>query len=344
VSDLCAVNIELAERKEAYAYIQFKRRQNEQAQFRGKVDRGAEGNTIPIRMFRRIWPEKLNADGNPKEDCVNNKHVNLIAYNKTKIPHHGSIKIMCGYKESEWTKEEFFIVASEGPAIIGLPTSMALQLVTLHCDDTLGDTSTCIQTVEKLNTYPSQVTSVKELVQQYPDQFDQIGQFPGKYHIVLKEESHPVIHPPRKCSIHIREELKAELDDMEHQEVIQKVNEPTDWVNSIALSRRANGKLRICLDPKDLNKQIKRCHHHTPTVEELTHQFSGAQHFSKLDAKNGYWSVVLDDESSLLTTFNSPIWKVSLSSHALRTRNESRRISATYGSDFGTMSRSNGNS
>ena len=41
-------------------------------------------------------------------------------------------------------------------------------------------------------------------------------------------------------------------------------------------------------------------------MEELSHILSGAKFFSKLDTKNGYWSVKLDRESQLLTTFNSP--------------------------------------
>ena len=49
-----------------------------------------------------------------------------------------------------------------------------------------------------------------------------------------------------------------------------------------------------------------RCHYKTPTMEELSHKLSGAKFFSKLDAKNGYWSVKLDRESQLLTTFTSP--------------------------------------
>lgn len=108
------------------------------------------------------------------------------------------------------------------------------------------------------------------------------------------------------AAIHIKDELKAELDSMEELGVILKVTQPTDWVSSIALSKRANGKLRVCLDPKDLNKAIKRYHHKAPTVEEISHKFSEAQYFSKFDAKNGYWSVKLDNEGALLTNFNSP--------------------------------------
>ena len=88
--------------------------------------------------------------------------------------------------------------------------------------------------------------------------------------------------------------------------MIKKVNEPTDWVNAIACSRKKNGALRICLDPKPLNKCIKRTHHKTPTLEEISYKLAGAKDFTKRDAKHGYWAILLDEESSLLTCFNTP--------------------------------------
>lgn len=88
--------------------------------------------------------------------------------------------------------------------------------------------------------------------------------------------------------------------------VITRVTEPTEWVSSLAYQQKANGRWRICLDPKDLNRAIKRSHHHTPTLEEITHKMAGSAIFSKLDARHGYWAISLDKESSFLTTFNSP--------------------------------------
>ena len=84
------------------------------------------------------------------------------------------------------------------------------------------------------------------------------------------------------------------------------MTEPTNWVSSLVYAQKPSGKWRICLDPKDLNQAIKRSQHHTPTLDEITHKFSGSTIFSKLDARHGYWSVLLDEESSYLTTFNSP--------------------------------------
>ena len=93
---------------------------------------------------------------------------------------------------------------------------------------------------------------------------------------------------------------------MESQDIIAKVTQPTDWVNSLVIREKENGQLRLCLDPKDLNEAIKREHHPIPTLEEITPKLAGAKLFSKLDARNGYWNVKLDEESSYLTTFNTP--------------------------------------
>ena len=54
-----------------------------------------------------------------------------------------------------------------------------------------------------------------------------------------------------------------------------------------------------------MNTAIKRPHSPRPTLEEITHNPAGSVIFSKLDARHGYWSVQLGDESMRLTSFNS---------------------------------------
>ena len=93
---------------------------------------------------------------------------------------------------------------------------------------------------------------------------------------------------------------------MEALGVITHVDQPTDQVSSITYIQKANSELCLCLDPCDLNRAIHYNHHKTPMVEEVTHEFANLHYFTKLDACHGYWSIVLDEESSLLTTFNSP--------------------------------------
>ena len=66
--------------------------------------------------------------------------------------------------------------------------------------------------------------------------------------------------------------------------IITKQTEPTPWVSSLTYPKKANGKLRICLDPKDLNKAIICEKHKAPTLEEIAHVLMGATRFSKVDS------------------------------------------------------------
>ena len=283
------------ERTEVFTHLEIKHK-GQSATLKVKVDTGAQGNSLPLRIFRRMHPELLDSSGYPKKGSTTPKHTVLIAYNGSVIKQYGSITIPCKHDTSTWHNEEFFITDTNGPAIIGLTGSKRLQLITLHCH----------VTETKAGTQKAKINNLKDLKQEYADLFEGIGNFPETLHITLKDNAQPVIQPPRKYPIQLVPEINSELQKMEKLGVITKVNGPTDWVNSLAFSRKSNGKLRICLDPKELNKNIKRTYHKTPTIEELTNKFSGAKFFSKLDARHGYWSVKLDDESSKLTTFNSP--------------------------------------
>ena len=76
-------------------------------------------------------------------------------------------------------------------------------------------------------------------------------------------------------------------------------------VSSLVRVNKPN-KLRICIDLQDLNKALQIAHYPLPTIKEVTTRLSKARVFSVLDAKNGFWQVQLDSESSYLTTFNTP--------------------------------------
>ena len=94
---------------------------------------------------------------------------------------------------------------------------------------------------------------------------------------------------------------------MESQGIIAKVTCPTDWVNSFVIVEKPKTKsLRICLDPKALNDAISRPHYPMRTFDEVVSELSEAAYFSVLDATSGYWSLKLEDQSSYLTTFNTP--------------------------------------
>ena len=77
----------------------------------------------------------------------------------------------------------------------------------------------------------------------------------------------PVIHPPRKVPLALRDKLSQELTRMESEGILAKVTEPTQWVISLVVAE-TNNKLRVYLDPRDLNKAIQRPHYPMRTLED----------------------------------------------------------------------------
>ena len=139
----------------------------------------------------------------------------------------------------------------------------------------------------------------------FPESFDHVGSLPGIYTMHLNPSIPPVQHARRKVPIECKEQIEKALQKMEDLQIITPVTETTEWISSITYPRKPDGTICICLDPKDLNRVIIREHYKAPTLEEISHKLSGATIFSKLDAKDGFWSIHLDTPSSYVTTFNT---------------------------------------
>ena len=105
--------------------------------------------------------------------------------------------------------------------------------------------------------------------------------------------------------IAVRPKIKEKLDELVQRKVITSVTEPTEWVSSMLAAIKPN-KIRICLDPRDLNEAIKREHYQMLTIEEVATRLNRAKLFTVVDAKDVFWQKSLDLESSYKTTFNTP--------------------------------------
>ena len=125
-------------------------------------------------------------------------------------------------------------------------------------------------------------------------------------HLDVDESQTPVVMPPRRVPIALKAKLKAELERLENLHVIQKVTSPTDWVSNLVIAEKPNGKLRVCIDPQHLHKALKRSHFPLPLIEDVLPELEGVKVFSKIDLKEGYLQIELDEESSMLTTFQTP--------------------------------------
>ncbi len=126
------------------------------------------------------------------------------------------------------------------------------------------------------------------------------------YSLVLRDDAVPRTFPARKVPLAQEDEVKEELDRMEREGVIARVNEPTDWCSPMLVRRKPNGLLRVCMDPRYLNGFLKHATYPLPDVEQVFTKFRGAKFFSKMDLTMGFWQVLLDEKSSYMCTFSTP--------------------------------------
>ena len=143
----------------------------------------------------------------------------------------------------------------------------------------------------------------EQVIEMFPDVFDEgLGLLEGEYHIRLNDSTKPVQHAPRPGQVALLNKIKQTLEELHSAKVIQPVSKPMPWISSMLAVSKKNGKIRICLDPKDLNKAILRENYPIPTIEDIASRLHGAKVCSVLDAKNGFSHVKFDEESSYLTT------------------------------------------
>ena len=150
------------------------------------------------------------------------------------------------------------------------------------------------------------ISTMKSIVSEYSDIFEGEGNFQGALKLEIDESMPPVKSPLRRIPIALKPKLKNELQRLEKLGVIKPVVTPSDWVSSLVIVKKPSGKIRLCIDPKPLSKALKRCHYPLPIIEDLLPELSKAKIFSKCDVKNGLWYVTLDEQSSFLTTFETP--------------------------------------
>ena len=149
----------------------------------------------------------------------------------------------------------------------------------------------------------------------YADVFQGLGKFPGDpYKLRLKPDAVPAKHRPRRVPVHLQDAFHEEVERLVKIDVLEKVTEPTEWVNSFVIVEKVidssnahspnhsiKKSIRLCIDPKDLNEALEREPYYSRSIDELISMFAGAKVFTIVDMDKGYWQVVLHPESRKLT-------------------------------------------
>ena len=262
------------------------------------LDCGATVNLLPESLVRSIG----------RQSQVRPAAVTVRMFDKSELQTRGMITVVVQHpRTAREYKLDFYVAAKHEQPLLGFKACRALELLRV-----VDENICAVRAISPADTLAEQPSSSgciteAEVLAEYADLFDGVGQLDGDVHLEIDETVPPVQMPLRRLPIGVRDKVATELQRMEENGIIESVTEPSSWVSALLVVTKANGNgIRICIDPKPLNKALKRAHYRMPTIDDILPQLSGAKIFSTVDAKDGFWHLKLDQESSRLTTFETP--------------------------------------
>ena len=260
-----------------------------------QLDSGSTVNVVSSTTLSQLFKKSV------EKKMVKTK-TTLVTYDGSEIKPIGKVRLqVINPKNRKKYSIEFMVVREGCKSIMGARASQQMQLLVVNTKNIL-----------LLNTRSKEVQSsttplTKEaLAAEYPEVFEGEGTLPGILHLEIDETVPPVQLPTRRVPVAVKDKLRAELDRLVGLKILKPVDIPTDWISATVVTMKKSGGIRLCIDPKPLNKALKRNHYPLPTIDDILPDLSQARCFSVLDAKNGFWHVRLDEPSSMATTFGSP--------------------------------------
>ena len=260
-------------------------------------DTGSQCNVIPVHLYKLVTKD-VNLDR------VTRKKSHLSAYGGSKL------RIRVWRDDLKCSLDCKIVDSKAVRPLLGHKACVGMQIIKYQDNDEINKRLTETSQVYSVENKPKQTAprgslTKEALFKKYPEVFGEgIRKLPGEHHIRIDPAVDPVQHAPRRVPVAIR--AKDALEELEKQNIVTPVTTPTPWISSMVTVPKKNGKIRICLDPKDLNKAIQRENYLLPTIEDIATRLHGAKVFTKLDVRSGFWHIALDEKSSYLTTFHTP--------------------------------------
>lgn len=158
------------------------------------------------------------------------------------------------------TMATFYIIAGNGPFLLGKITAEALGVLRL---------GTNVHSVLVSPIFPK----IKNVQVDLP----------------IKRDVKPVIQAYRRVPVPVETAENEKIDKMIQQGIIEKVNGPSKWISPlVVVPRNHSDEIRIYVDMRRANEAVERENHPMPTFEDFLPHLSDAKMFSKIDIKNAF--------------------------------------------------------
>ena len=150
-----------------------------------------------------------------------------------------------------------------------------------------------------------QQKEAKHFLHQFKDIFSisdtDIGHTTAVKHRIDLIDDTPFKQRHRRIPPSMIQEVKDHLQQLLAAGVIRKSYSP--WSSNVVLCRKKNGKIRMCIDFRQLNQRTRKDSYALPRIDELLDSLGGNKYFSVIDMKSGYHQIDIEESHKEQTAF-----------------------------------------
>ena len=248
-----------------------------------ELDTGAAVSLLPHNLYVE------NFSHMPLEDTP----VVLKTYGGERLMPEGKLNVNVDYL-GQVVHTSLYVVKVDGPALFGRDW---LRLIKLNWHEIKAVCSAHPRPPAKLN---SLLADFKEV---HSGDMGKLNGVKAKFHV--KEGTTPKYRPARQVPYAIRPNVERELQRLQDLNIITPV-ESSEWATPVVPVMKGNGEVRLCGDFKTtLNPHLIVDQYPLPKVEDVFATLGPGETFTKLDLKQAYLQMEVDDESKQYLTITT---------------------------------------
>ena len=242
-----------------------------------EVDTGAAVSLMSQVTQERVFPQAM----------LHESTIHLRTYTGEPMEVMGELQVIAAYNGQQ-RQLPLYIVPGSGPTLLGREW---LQYLKLDWKQIATVTQDPLQ--ELLNKHH----------RLFEDTLGTISNYTAMLRV--KESAAPKFHRPRPVPFAIREAIGSELDRLEQNGIIEKVDY-AQWAAPIVPVPKGDGDFRICGDYKiTINEALEIDQHPLPKPDELFAALTGGHKFTVLDLSQAYQQLKLHKDSKKYVTINT---------------------------------------
>lgn len=248
------------------------------------IDSGSDVNTISEDDFRTLRKRHKNSEINLTNLRIGDGMKRITAYGSAK-----PLEILATFWATMKIREKkslsmlkFFVIKGGTKSLLGRRSAMDMGVLKLG-----------------LTIFSIEIKPMNDTNKIFPN-------VPGELvHFSIDKSITPTRNAYYSVPAAYREGARTLLEQMESNGIIEPVNEAPTWISGMVAVPKGKDGFRLVVNMRGPNKAILRAFHQLPTLDEIRIKLAGAAWFSKLDLKNAFHHLILDEDSRKMTTFQT---------------------------------------